>query len=62
MKGKTLFVPVEMGSRGTSPHVFATARFVPSPPSVTMHAAPRSFKALAARVESSWVPSSGISR
>lgn len=28
MTGKTLFVPVEMGTRGTSPHALATARVV----------------------------------
>ena len=37
MLGNTLLVPVEMGTSGTSPHSLATARFVPSPPSVTMH-------------------------
>ena len=60
-KGKTLFVPVEMGSRGTFPQLLATMRFVPSPPSVTMHPAPASARAAAALQESSCVAVSSIS-
>ena len=36
MRGKTLFVPVEIGIRGTSRQPLATIRLVPSPPRVTM--------------------------
>ena len=50
IKGKTLLVPVDMGRRGVSPHFLATARLVPSPPRVTMHPAPISWRSSAARV------------
>ena len=38
--GKTLLVPVEIGTRGTVPHPLATTRLVPSPPSVMIQPAP----------------------
>ncbi len=38
MRGKTLLVPVETGTSGTSPQPLATARLVPSPPSVMIAA------------------------
>jgi len=60
-KGKTLFVPVETGIKGTSRHPFATIRFVPSPPSVTMQPHPAVQRSSAARCESICVPVSGIS-
>ena len=40
MVGKTLLVPVEMGTRGIRPQLFATARLVPSPPRVTRQSTP----------------------
>ena len=61
MYGKTLFVPVDMGTRGTPPDPLATALLVPSPPRVTMHDTPMSAIALAARVESPSPPSIAIS-
>ena len=54
--GKTLLVPVDIGAIGTSPHPFATNRFVPSPPRVTMQSAPASRMMRAASVESFWLP------
>ena len=57
-----MLVPVEMGSSGTSlPLPLNTARLVPSPPRVTMHATPASTMAAAARVESWGSPVTGIS-
>jgi hypothetical protein len=60
IRGKTLLVPVESGSSGTSPQPLATTRFVPSPPSVTITAAPRSRRRCAASVESLAWPRTGI--
>ena len=59
--GNTLFVPVETGTSGTSPHPFATTRFVPSPPSVMMQPTPSSDMRLAARTESRSALKTGIS-
>ena len=42
ISGKALLVPVDSGSRATSPLSAAAARTVPSPPSTTITAAPRS--------------------
>src|SRR5262245_4698362 len=58
--GNTLFVPVEIGISGTSPLLLATARLVPSPPSVTMQPAPASARRAAARRESSEEKVTGI--
>ena len=60
--GNTLFVPVEIGTIGTSPAPLATTRFVPSPPSVTMHPAPSEAIIRAASVEPSWWSTRGMSR
>ena len=61
MYGKTLFVPVDMGTSGTLPDPLATALLVPSPPSVTMHETPISAIAFAARVESPSAPAIAMS-
>ena len=60
--GNTLLVPVETGTSGTDSCADATARLVPSPPRVTMQAAPLSVIALAARIESRSRPTIGTSR
>ena len=54
--GNTLFVPVDTGAMGTSPHPLATSLLVPSPPRVTMHFAPAFRMICAATVESCWFP------
>ena len=59
--GNTLFVPVEIGTSGTSPQPLATTRFVPSPPSVTMQSTPCSAIVRAAFVEAPWWSATGIS-
>ena len=61
ISGKALLVPVDSGSSGTWPHVAAAARTVPSPPSVTITAAPRARIALTSARVSSAVPVSASS-
>ena len=50
--GKTLLVPVEMGTKGMVELPQATARLVPSPPRVMRQRTPKSFIRAAARMVS----------
>ena len=62
--GKTLFVPVDMGTKVTSGQDLAIVRFVPSPPKVINTLIPKAFMAraaLAVSVGSTLAPISRIS-
>ena len=60
--GKTLLVPVEIGTMGTQPTLFAAARLVPSPPRVTMQPTPASTIISVALTVSDSSPRTAMSR